>query len=111
MQDKGGDAETFRATQAAWEILRDLFNDNKVKGGTYASYFGGAAAAAGEDSGVDDEDDDDDFMDDELYEKYASNTSVPSYEFFAGEFSAYFLFLFLCYDFNFGVSSSNCIFM
>lgn len=40
MQDKGGDPATFRETRAAFEVLRSLYQENTVKDGTFASYFG-----------------------------------------------------------------------
>jgi hypothetical protein len=84
-QDKGGDVSAFRATQAAWEVLRDLFNGGGVKGGSFASYivaFGASAAADRESAGDDAEDGDGDDFDDELYAKYANNANYASYEYY-----------------------------
>lgn len=49
----------------------------KIAKGTFTEYIGGSA----NEPSVDPNEVDDDF-DDELYQKYASNTSVPSYEWF-----------------------------
>ena len=49
----------------------------KIAKGTFTEYIGGSA----NEPSVDENHVDDDF-DDELYQKYASNTSVPSYEWF-----------------------------
>lgn len=69
LQDKGGDPATFRATQAAWEVVRDQHE----KGiGSFASHLGGEG----------DEEEEDDAELDELYKKYSANTGVPSYEFY-----------------------------
>ena len=84
-QDKGGDVSAFRATQAAWEVLRDLFNGGGVKGGSFASYIVAfsARAAADRESASDDADDEDgDDFDDELYAKYANNANYASYEYY-----------------------------
>lgn len=90
LQDKGGDPETFRTTQVSWEVLRDLFDRNKVQKGSFTSYLGAKTyparsrqandAAAADD---DDDDDDDEDYDDELYEKYSKDTSsYPSYQYY-----------------------------
>lgn len=116
MQDKGGDIDVFRVTQVAWEILRDLVAKNDVKDDTFTSYLGVNASANADDdeASVDEDDDDWDDFDEELYAKYASNTSVPSYEFFEAADSEdvpgykvswrfFFIHTFILYDsfFNF----------
>jgi hypothetical protein len=60
MQDKGGDPETFRTTQASWEVLRDLFDRNKVQKGTFTSYLGVRTAPARQTNDDDDNDEDED---------------------------------------------------
>lgn len=85
-QDKGGDAATFRATRAAWQVLRDLYERGSIKDGTFVSYLGSADAADAASDASGDEDSDSEFEDDDLadlYEKYSANTSTPSYEFYA----------------------------
>ena len=74
IQDKGGDPDKFRTTNASFEVIRDLFQQSKVKDGTFASYLSESAKAAASDSDIDI---------DELFTKYSKNTSVPSWEFFA----------------------------
>ncbi|KAL7541643.1 hypothetical protein ACHAXR_011088 [Thalassiosira sp. AJA248-18] len=87
--DKGGDPAAFRATHAAFRVLRDVYSNGSVKKGTYTTYLSATAAAASdyEDASDDEEDVDDDDVDDDdladLYAKYANNTNVPSYEYFA----------------------------
>jgi hypothetical protein len=81
----------FRTTQAAWETLHELYGKG-VKGGSFASYFVSARNARGNaratKSAEDEEEDyapdpaDDDYFDDELYKKYANNTSTQSYEYY-----------------------------
>jgi hypothetical protein len=85
---------SFRATQAAWEVLRDLFDGGVVRGGSFASYFlvASKARAAADREGADDDDDaeeewegedgDSDDFDDELYAKYASSSGYASYEYY-----------------------------
>lgn len=83
-QDKGGDEETFRATRAAWEVLRDLRDGDRVKDGTFASYLGVRRRGDHDDDGAPD-DGEEEWMDDDLadlYERYSKNTSVPSYEYY-----------------------------
>ncbi|KAL3779504.1 hypothetical protein ACHAW5_010633 [Stephanodiscus triporus] len=86
--DKGGDAVAFRATQAAWEVLRGLYNGGGVRGGSFASYLvaPGARAAKFHDDDreeeEEDEDEDDDDFDDELYAKYANGAGFASYEYY-----------------------------
>lgn len=38
-QDKGGDPATFRNTRAAFEVLRNMFQENSVLNSSFASYF------------------------------------------------------------------------
>mmetsp|Transcript_27345 Transcript_27345/g.51675 ORF Transcript_27345/g.51675 Transcript_27345/m.51675 type:complete len:644 (+) Transcript_27345:106-2037(+) len=94
--DKGGDAAVFRATRAAWQVLRDLYDQGSIKKDTFTSYLGGPTTRANnanvsydenydssdnDDDNYDDDDDDEDLAD--LYKKYSANTSMPSYEYFA----------------------------
>ena len=85
-QDKGGDEETFRATRAAWEVLRDLRDGDRVKDDTFASYLGVRRGGDhDDDEAAPDDDGEEEWMDDDLadlYEKYSKNTSVPSYEYY-----------------------------
>lgn len=90
LQDKGGDPTTFRATQASWEVLRDLFDRNKVQKGSFTSYLDAKSATASaaaarrqnnDKSSTDDDDDDEDY-DDELYEKYSKKSDYPSYQYY-----------------------------
>lgn len=81
MQDKGGDPETFRTTQASWEVLRDLFDRNKVQKGTFTSYLGVRTAPARQTNDDDDNDEDEDY-DDDLYEKYSKKSDYPSYQYY-----------------------------
>jgi len=74
LQDKGGDPDKFRTTNASFEVLRDLFQQSKVKDGTFASYLSESAKAAAAESDIDI---------DELFTKYSKSTNVPSWEFFA----------------------------
>jgi len=91
--DKGGDAATFRATRAAFQVLRDLYEKGSIRNSTFASYLVSANAKDSDESENDDDenyddddDDDEDFFDEDLadlYERYSKNTSAPSYEFYA----------------------------
>ena len=86
-QDKGGDPATFRATRAAWQVVRDVHDQGNLKDGTFLSYLGGGGGSNGADD-ADDSGSDSDYVDDDLadlYAKYSRNTSVPSYDFFAAE--------------------------
>ncbi len=74
MQDKGGDPDKFRTTNASFEVLRDLYQEGKVKDGTYSSYLTESAKAEAAESDIDI---------DELFNKYCKNTNVPSWEYFA----------------------------
>ncbi len=73
-QDKGGDPEKFRTTNASFEVLRDLYQQGKVKDGTYSSYLTESAKAEAAESDIDI---------DELFNKYSQNTNVPSWEYYA----------------------------
>lgn len=73
-QDKGGDPEKFRTTNASFEVLRDLYQQGKVKDGTYSSYLTESAKAEAAESDIDI---------DELFNKYSKNTNVPSWEYYA----------------------------
>ena len=80
-QDKGGDPAEFRKIQAAFDSLRDLKENENIRGGTFTSYFGGGRGKSdGEDDFLQEEDLDDNIND--LYERYANSTSVPSYEYY-----------------------------
>ena len=76
LQDKGGDPDKFRTTNASFEVLRDLFQQSKVKDGTFASYLSESAKAAAAEA-------ESDIDIDELFTKYSKSTNVPSWEFFA----------------------------
>jgi len=81
--DKGGDAAVFRCVHAAWDVLRDLKEADNVRGDSFASYLAGGSSG---DDDIPDDDMDDNIND--LYERYAKSTSVPSYEYYeaaAGE--------------------------
>jgi len=72
MQDKGGDAANFRTIQTAWEVIVELHRTNKIDKGLFSEYLG-----SNDGPEVDENEVVDDF-DDELYQKYANSTSVPS---------------------------------
>jgi len=72
--DKGGDPDKFRTTNASFEVLRDLYQEGKVKDGTYSSYLTESAKAEAAESDIDIDD---------LFNKYCRNTNVPSWEYFA----------------------------
>jgi len=71
--DKGGDPDKFRTTNASFEVLRDLYQQSKVKDGTYSSYLSESAKAEAAESDIDI---------DELFTKYSKNTNVPSWDFY-----------------------------
>lgn len=89
-QDKGGDPAAFRKTQVAWEALRVLVVDGRLKDGkgSFADYINGRASAAAAGKGGDSDndagsgDDGDDGYDEEFYAKYRDSNCYPSYEFY-----------------------------
>jgi hypothetical protein len=54
--DKGGNASDFRAVQAAWEVLRDLYDKGKVHAQGFTYYFSGVGAAQEADQRAPDDD-------------------------------------------------------
>ena len=51
--DKGGDPATFRALQEAWEVIRELFDSERLPPSGFKHFFAGegAAQSAGSDFG------------------------------------------------------------
>jgi hypothetical protein len=69
--DKGGDAERFRTTRAAFEVLRELHSKGRVRRGSFASYL---TAKEKQQETAEEWD--------EIFENFESG-EVPSYEHFA----------------------------
>ncbi len=59
-------------------MLRDVFDRNGVLNNSFASYLGSKTAANDDDEAGDDDED----FDDDIYEKYAKNSSYPSYQYY-----------------------------
>jgi len=67
-------------TKVAWEILRESFERNGIKGGSFVGYLIAIANAstANKDIAVGN-DNDNDNVDNQLYAKYANNRTTTSY--------------------------------
>lgn len=63
----------------AWEILRELFESNGIKGGSFVRYLVANVSTAAKEEAIGN---DNDNVDDELYAKYANNTTTRSYEYY-----------------------------